>query len=203
MSGNVIELRKTTPTEDSTVAKALRFLRLDLMRSSAGKEPTALETVQAAIRLCVKVDRAAASDRPREFGNSMPDYLPDDMEEREAAAKQRMIDYTAGDLVEVEAVNAAEVTAAEAIERVFRAHLAGEDQARAWKILFLLAAKRGNGLGVHEEQDGSVRNVAKKVNLSAKRVRDIRDRQLQATAKGISHLIPAPQYCTGVIHQAA
>jgi hypothetical protein len=114
-----------------------------------------------------------------------------------------MVDYTAGDLGDVERVNAAEVTAAEAIDRVFHAHLVGADKVRAWKILWLLASKRGTGLGAQSRHEGSIRDVAKKVGLDPKRVRVIREHQLRAIADGVRDLLPEPEYRTGIILRAA
>jgi hypothetical protein len=114
----------------------------------------------------------------------MPAYTYTE-EEREEAEKQLMIDLTAGDLIEkAEPVNAREVSAAEAIEHVFRSCLVGQDTAQT-------------------EQTGSIRNVANKVGLDPKRIRAIRDRQIEAILDGARHLMPTPQYRTGVIHRAA
>jgi hypothetical protein len=54
MSENVTVLRKTAPNDEATVAKVLRSLRRDLMRSDTGIEPTERQIIEAAIRLCVK-----------------------------------------------------------------------------------------------------------------------------------------------------
>jgi hypothetical protein len=123
MDGNVTALRKTAPSDESTVKTALWGLRGDLIRE-AGMEPSELDIAKAAIRLCVKVDRAAASVGPGGHKNSMPAYTYT-AEERKEAEKQLMIDLTAGDLIEkAEPVNAREVSAAEAIEHVFRSRRA-------------------------------------------------------------------------------
>jgi hypothetical protein len=202
MSVNVVELRrKTAPDDETTVRKAFRDLRGLLMRGT-GIEPTERKLIQAAIGLCVKVDRAASADRPREFGNSMPGYTRT-VGERIDDAKQRQIDYDAGDLAEPINVNAAEIKAAEAINRVFRECMTAKDKVRDWKLLFMLASKSGDGLGAQAEYPGSIRYIARKFSIDPKRVRAIRDRQMTVIAIGTRHLMPEPEYRTGIVLQAA
>ena len=202
MSVDVAELRrKTAPDDETTVRKAFRDLCGLLMRGT-GIEPTERKLIQAAIGLCVKVDRAASADRPREFGNSMPGYTRT-VDERIGDAKQRQIDHDAGDLPEPINVTPAEIRAAEAIERTFIECLTAKDKMRAWRVLFALASKRGTGLGAQCQQDGSIRNVARRFDLDAKQVRRIQGGQVKAIADAVSHLMPEPEYRTGIVLQAA
>jgi hypothetical protein len=202
MSVNVVELRrKTAPDDETTVRKAFRDLRGLFMRGT-GIEPTERQIIEAAIRLCVKVDRAAAGEQPRQFGNSMPQYSRR-LDERIDDAKQRQIDHDAGDLPEPINVNAAEIKAAEAIERVFRECMTAKDKVRDWKLLFMLASKSGDGLGVQAEYPGSIRHIARKFSIDPKRVRAIRDRQMTVIAARTRYVVPEPEYRTGIVLQAA
>jgi hypothetical protein len=201
MSGNVVPL-KTAADDEAKVAKALQSLRRDLVRSECA-EPTERQIVEAALRLCIKVDRAATDDSPRAFGNSMPTYTRT-IDERLDDAAQRIVDHHAGDLPDpVEIPTAAEITSAEAIERVFRAALVGKDTARGWRIIWNLASKRGTGRGSQTIYQGSIRDTAQKFGLDPKQIRRTRERQLEAITNAIRHLLPTPEYRTGIIHQAA
>jgi len=215
MGGNVVALRKAAPDDRATVKRALYWLRKDLVRERGGAEPTDAEMIEAAIRLCVKVDRDAASAGPSGHKNSWPAYGFTE-EELKEAEKQFMIDLTAGDVIErAKPVTDNDVDAADAIERVFYAALVGKEPKRDWRILFLLAQKRRHdGLGAQTEQTGSVRAVARQIEtwinsktgdatFTPRAVRKVRDKQLAAIAAGIADLLPQPEYRTGIIWQAA
>jgi hypothetical protein len=132
-----------TDKDEATLSKAFRSLRSDIIRQSAG-EPTERQLIEAAIRLVVKVDRASAGDSPR-LGNSIWPGYTRTTAERVDDAKQRQIDYDAGDLPEPVNVTPAEVTAAEVIQRVFQDCMTAKDRVRDWKLLFMLMSKNGDG----------------------------------------------------------
>ncbi len=96
-------------------------------------ELTEREIIQAALKLCVKVDCASAADKTRASSRNSTDaglYLRT-MVERIDDAKQRQIDHDAGDLPEPINVTPAEIRAAEAIERTFIECLTAKDKMRA------------------------------------------------------------------------
>jgi hypothetical protein len=204
-----VKERAHSAADEDCVGKALRSMR-GMMLHSGGEEPSGRDLIEACLRLCVRVDRASAGVghsnlvslagyRVARIRNSMPDVVHD-LEEREESAKQRMIDMTAGDIPEDVPVTRHEISAAESIERVFRAVLVGENPNRDWRILFMLARKRSNDADGHQcEQEGSVRYVARKFGISPALVRKRRDVQMRLLVTALDHLLPQPTFTTGVV----
>jgi hypothetical protein len=199
VSGNVIEMRrKARPDSESWVRRALFQARQELVNMN-GTEPSEVEMNSQLLRLLVRVDLCAPRVGQARVNGCMPDIVHS-IEERAEAAKQRMIDYTAGDAIDKPSATAEEVSAAEAIEDVFRRHLVGKNPGRDFQILFDLARKETDSRAGHQtEQRGSVRNVARKYHISPALVRKRRDVQMSAIADGIRHLYPKPAPSTGVI----
>ena len=100
-----------------------------------------------------------------------------DVEERIEAAKQRLLEWKAGDFVVRYPVSQGDIAKAEAIQRVFRCCLVGEKQVRDFKILFELAKGK------------SVRRVAKQFKVSHPRVIDRRNLQIAAIWKRVEPLM--------------
>ncbi len=96
------------------------------------------------IKFLVDVDRRLPKVGPTDATPvSWPGYTHDAPDQADAL-KQRMIDYAAGDDPKAvfglkEAATTLEITSAESMERVFRAHLVGKNKDRDWKILWRLA----------------------------------------------------------------
>jgi hypothetical protein len=201
--------RAYSAADEDAVRKALRWVR-GMLLHRYGAEPTDRDLLNECIRLVARVDRAAArvghgnlvsldGHRVARIRNSMPTVISS-YEEKAEAAKHRMIDYAAGDDEGSDKVTRNEITAAEAIERMFRALLTGENRDRDWRLLFLLAAKRSDDNdGSQSEQVGSIRHVARKLGISPVLVRKRRDIQLRALVSGLEHLMPQRTFSTGVI----
>jgi hypothetical protein len=189
-----------TDTDQSVLRRAFRSLRGELLPYG---EPTERQLIEAAIRLVVKADRVSSEDKPGSLRSSGVEYVRT-IDERIEDAKQRQVEFKAGDHPAIRFnLTAAEITAAEVIERVFKSLMTSRDDVRDWRVLFELARKEGDGLGVQAEYEGSTRNVGRKFNLTAKRIRAIRDRQLDVIVARTRHLMPEPSFTTGQILRAA
>jgi ribosomal protein S14 len=92
-----------------------------------------------------------------------------------------------------EELNENQITAAEVIERVFQSHLVGENQARDWKEI-LLKLRKDDHVRHQCEQEGSVRNIARKLNLSRATVRKRVMTQLMAIESGVRAHMPASNF---------
>jgi hypothetical protein len=202
--------RAYSAADEDAVRKALRWLRGTLLHRD-GAEPSDRDLLNECIRLVAKVDRAAPrvghgsrivsldGYRVATIRSGMPDVVRSH-DERAEAARQRMIDLAAGDDVEDAPVTRNEITAAEAIEKMFRGLLVGENRDRDWSLLFMLASKASGDKDGHQcEQTGSVRHAARKFGISPALVRKRRDVQLRALVTALEHLMPQPTFSTGVI----
>jgi hypothetical protein len=156
------------------------------------RELSGTPLISEAIKFLVDVDCRLPMVGPTDATPvSWPGYTHD-AEDQADALKQRLIDIAAGDdpkkvLGLQEAATTSEITAAESMERVFRSHLAGENQNRDWQILWRLA------------KGESLRKTAKEIEISKSNVEKRRDVQLEAIWQGISHLMPKPIVRTGIV----
>ena len=138
------------------------------------------------------------------MGNSWTTCIHD-VDEKAEALKQRMKEIAAGDhphnvfaFYRAPASNE-EMTAAEAIETVFRAHLVGHKRDNDWRMLWDLASKEPHEDGVQCLQEGSIRSVARKFGCHQSTVRYRRDMQRAAIWRAIEPRMPARAPSTGVV----
>lgn len=181
-NGSALPERRYSFEDERRTITALRPMRDAALRR--GEEPNGPNLIFDAIRFLVDVDRKQPGDKPSQPGNTWVPHTHD-AEEIKEAFKQRMIDLTAGDDADkVLSINrhaiSTEVSRAESIERVFRAHLDGQNQNRDWKILWRLAEKLPHKVGVQCRQPGSLRAVGAEFGLDELMIRKIKDKRLLA-----------------------
>jgi hypothetical protein len=178
-------------TKERYVGAALSRARGRLTRG--GSVPTGSAIVMECLHEMVSVQRRQRikyATGPANVRSLWPDFRTEP-DERSEAAKQRLIDYAAGDWPNSDQPTPRDVSTMEAVESVFRACLVDRHQDRDWKILNLLA---------HPKK--SLRNVGKGFNRSHVWVRDRRNLQCAAIWKKVFHLMP-PAMPLSLVLQAA
>ncbi len=129
---------------------------------------------------------------PSKDGSHWPVYERT-IDERSDDAKQRLIDWLAGDLVDgrQRAIPAPDVTTAECLQRFFRGSLVGEHQDRDWKIVNYLA-KKEIAVGAQQQQSGSLRAAANKFGVHKSTIAKVRDKQISAIWVAVKKAMPSP-----------
>jgi hypothetical protein len=158
-----------------------------------GKVPDKRALIFEALRFIQEIRRCCEAERdgPRGEGNHWPVYERT-FDERADDAKQRIIDFNAGDLVAVRR-NAMppDVTTAECLDRFFNDCLVGENKKRDWKVLNYLA-KGEKVVGAQHLQEGSLRAAEKKFGITKATIAERRDRQVKAIWDAVMKAMPEP-----------
>ena len=153
------------------------------------RKPTGPQYAMATLRSAVDVHRRqCVRGGPAKGKSPWPDYVNALLEERTEAAKQRLVDWLAGDLVGATLPTAKEISTMDAVYHIFRACLVDKYQDQDWQLLQLLATPLG-----------SLRRVGAFSSFSKDKVADRRDLQCAAIWKRVGHLMPEPRLLTKVL----
>jgi len=183
---------KWTADDERRVSNMLAFARAELLDLHKGKKPSGPQIVFRTLQEAVHIHRRMmVKVGPAKYRSAWMEYIHD-AEEKADAAKQRMIDLVAGDLVDAPLPSAKEISAMESVYTVFRDCLVDRYKDRDWKLLHVLSSP-----------SATLRRVGQYAGKSKDWVVDRRDLQCAAIWKSVQRLMPPEIEVGAVLWEAA